>query len=77
MLRISNLVKNPGEIDVCHVFDRFYKADRARSRTSTGLGLAIAKELVDRMGGEIGARIEEDEFIIEMVFPIMDNRQGQ
>lgn len=69
--------KNPGEIDVCHVFDRFYKADRARSRTSTGLGLAIAKELVYRMGGEIGARIEGNEFIIEIVFPIMDNRLGQ
>ena len=77
VLRISNLVKNPGEIDVCHVFDRFYKADRARSRTSTGLGLAIAKELVYRMGGEIGARIEGNEFIIEIVFPIMDNRLGQ
>ena len=77
VLRISNLVKNPGEIDVCHVFDRFYKADRARSRTSTGLGLAIAKELIYRMGGEIGARIEGNEFIIEIVFPIMDNRLGQ
>ena len=77
VLRISNIVKNTVEIDVCHVFDRFYKADRARSRTSTGLGLAIAKELVYRMGGEIGASIEEDEFIIEMVFPIMDNRLGQ
>lgn len=75
VLRISNLVKNPEEIDVDHVFDRFYKADRARSRTSTGLGLAIAKELVDRMGGEIGARIEEDEFIVEIIFPVMDNRQ--
>ena len=77
VLRISNLVKNTEEIDADHVFDRFYKADRARSRTSTGLGLAIAKELVDRMGGEIGARIEEDEFIVEMIFPIMDNRQEQ
>lgn len=77
VLRISNLVKNTEEIDADHVFDRFYKADRARSRTSTGLGLAIAKELVDRMGGEIGARIEEDEFIVEMIFPIMDNRQVQ
>lgn len=77
VLRISNLVKNPEEIDVDHVFDRFYKADRARSRTSTGLGLAIAKELVDRMGGEIGARIKEDEFIVEIIFPVIDNRQGQ
>ena len=58
------------QIDIEHVFDRFYKADTARSKTSTGLGLSIAKELVRRMNGEIGAKTEKNEFIIEMSFPL-------
>lgn len=71
VLRISNKVTNPQEIDVDHVFDRFYKADTARSRTSSGLGLSIAKEMVKRMDGEIGAGIDGDEFIVWMKFSIV------
>lgn len=68
VLRISNQVTHPEQIDTDHVFDRFYKADAARSRTSTGLGLSIAKELVRRMNGEIHAKTENGEFIVEMSF---------
>ena len=71
VLRISNQVIASEQIAIEHVLDRFYKADAARSKTSTGLGLSIAREFVRRMNGEIGAKIEENEFIVEMSFPII------
>ena len=68
VFRCSNDVEHPEEIDIGRVFGRFYKADSARTHTSTGLGLSIAQELVERMGGEIYAKLEGERFIVEMIF---------
>ena len=47
--------------DLPRVFDRFYRVDRARGDSQvghSGLGLALAKTIVDNMGGVINVRSE-------------------
>ena len=39
--------------------------------TSSGLGLSIAKELVERMGGKINAQIEDNRFCINISYRIV------
>ena len=56
-------------IDTSKIFDRFYKADKARTNAKgSGLGLAITKELVERMGGTINAECANGTFTIRVIF---------
>lgn len=63
----KNKVAHPENIDISQIFDRFYKADKARSEKSTGLGLAIAKEFTEKMGGSIKAELEGDVFAVKLI----------
>lgn len=60
------LVKNSGDLidaeDLKHIFERFYRTDKSRSRTEGGygLGLAIAKTIVDNMHGKISVLSDKE-----------------
>ncbi|OCT12280.1 hypothetical protein A8709_31085 [Paenibacillus pectinilyticus] len=61
------------EADVPHVFDRFYRVDKARNReiAGTGLGLAIAKQLVQNYQGRLSiSSVEGEGTRVELIFPI-------
>jgi heavy metal sensor kinase len=60
LITISDTGIGIAAADVPHVFDRFWRADKVRSRAAggAGLGLAIARWIVDRHGGTIAVSSE-------------------
>lgn len=73
----SNYMRNGQQVEPEKIFERFYKADKARNYTSTGLGLAIAKELTDKMGGQIQASIQGEWFEIQVKFTGYESSQNK
>lgn len=61
---ITNDALYLSEEDASHLFERFFTADRTRSGKDTGLGLAITKSLVDKMGNSIYSELKESKFSI-------------
>ena len=60
----SNGAPHMTDEDAVHVFERFYTADRMRTGQNTGLGMAIVKALVEQMGHETSADLQNGEFTV-------------
>lgn len=67
VITFSNTAADLGGVEAGRLFDRFYTVEA--SRQSTGLGLSIARTLVEQMGGTITAQYKGDRLYIQIVFP--------
>ncbi|MDR3554230.1 MAG: ATP-binding protein [Syntrophobacteraceae bacterium] len=61
--------------DLPFIFERFYRAEKSRSRDfgGTGIGLAIVKEIVEAHGGEVGVKSSQDTTLFWFTLPLGDN----
>lgn len=61
VMTVNNAGDIIGEADLPHIFDRFYRADKARTNgNGYGLGLAIAKNILDTLGGTVSVTSKEN-----------------
>lgn len=65
-ITFSNTAPKLNKAEAAKLFDRFYTVETARN--STGLGLSIAKALVEKMHGTIGADYESGKLMIQIRF---------
>jgi len=66
MIEFSNKTNSLDVTNVEKIFDRYYTVKNAKK--SNGIGLAIAKQLVELMNGEIKAKYKNNYLIIELKF---------
>lgn len=69
-LRITNEAKELSGMDVRLLFDRFYTVDRTRSAQGSGLGLSIAKSLMNKMNGTLTAELKGDKLTMVCCWPL-------
>jgi signal transduction histidine kinase len=70
IVEVQNTGSHLSSYEITRVFDRFYRADPSRERSTggTGLGLAIVKNIIEAHGGRVWAR--SDDLSVSFVFAL-------
>ena len=76
VLEMSNYVDIDKNLNLEKLFDRFYRADDARvyKEGGYGLGLSIAKVIVEELNGQLSARLDEDQIIFTITLKFTSNQ---
>lgn len=71
-LTFANSGGGMSETDLAAIFERFYRAEKSRSRESggAGIGLSIVKELIEAHGGTVGADSDARETRVWFTLPL-------
>jgi signal transduction histidine kinase len=72
VLNITNTTSVISKEDLKHIFERFYRSKSSEAKKSFGLGLSIAKKIVDKHSGKIRVSFNKDkkEFSFEIKLPV-------
>src|SRR5205814_807270 len=75
-IRIADTGEGIPAEEIDRIWERFYRGSNARDPRGSGLGLALAKELTEAMGGEVGvASIPGEETVFTFWFPFATDEE--
>ena len=71
VLNLKNISREQLNIDAEELMERFVRGDTARNTEGSGLGLNIAKSLVELQKGQMHLMVDGDLFKVTIIFPLM------
>ena len=69
LLSVKNISREELNIDADELMERFVRGDDSRNTEGSGLGLNIAKSLMELQKGELQLLVDGDLFKVTLIFP--------
>jgi signal transduction histidine kinase len=69
-LSLKNISREPLNVDAQELMERFVRGDASRNTEGSGLGLNIAKSLMEVQGGQLELTVDGDLFKVTLTFPV-------
>ncbi len=75
-IRIINTSSYLIEVSGEELLQQFVQGERSRHTEGSGLGLYIARNIVELMGGKLSVEVKQQDFIIQMKFKVKNNKEN-